>query len=468
MHLRFRFLLLHVALLLKFGCFSVAGQEENLVDSAWLASTYNYLLMAEADSGNIQKVRDLLALGADPNTCDETGVTPLMFAVQSGNINLVELLIESGANVNAYPKNGNTALHAAVMAANDSIAELLIKHGAEINAKNVRGLTPLHFAVWNGLPYLTDLLIYYGADLNTKDYRGNTPLMLASFVGAKLSARLLLESGANPNLTDINRVSPLMVAAQLNDTITCSYLLSYGADLSLTDAKGANALCYAIANNSNDAVKCLIGNEALQFDLNKSYYQIAKEYNNRETIQYLTEQGLKTRVKPSISSVYFAMGTQFARHEYLLGYSIGFAEQISKVEFAMGYWFRPTPIATLTYQNGQLIQYWENRRIIQANLGRSQLLFQYKKWKVSALANLSLGVAFRNYKATPLDPETTIMPTITGGIAVKGNIMEYAIGSSYSFYKQLDVLPYMVTISAKIHFNTLRPRVVNKTIKHVQ
>lgn len=468
MRLRFRIILFHFLLFLKLGCFSVDGQEVTIVDSTWLASTYNYLLMVEADSGNIQKVRDLLALGADPNTSDERGVTPLMFAVQSGNFDLVELLVEKGANVNASPKNGNTALHAAVMAANDSIAELLIRNGAEINAKNVRGLTPLHFAVWYGLPYLTDILIYYGADVNAKDYRGNTPLMLAVYAGAMLSLRLLLENGANPNLTDMNGASPLMVAAQFNDTIICNYLISYGADISLIDSRGANALCYAIANNSNDVVRCLSENEALQFPLNKSYYQVAKEHNNREAMQFFTNQGQKTRIKPSMLSVYVGMGTQFARHEFLLGYFIGFVEQISKAEFALGYWYRPSPIATLTDQNGQLIQYWEKRRIIQANLSRSQLLYQYKKWKVSALGDISLGVAFRNYKATPLDPKTTLIPTISGGISVKGNIMEYTMGSSYSFYKQLDVLSYMVNVSAKIHFNTLRPRVINKNIKHVQ
>lgn len=463
---RFLFLLLSCLLLLPAR--TAVGQESNYFDSTWMKITYNYLLMVEADSGNIHKVRDLLALGADPNTSDESGVTPLMFAVQSGNIDLVELLIESGANVNAYPQNGNTALHAAVMAASDSIAELLIKNGAEVNAKNVRGRTPLHFAVWYGLPYLTDILIYYGADVNAKDYRGNTPLMLAAYAGAKFSVRILLENGANPNLTDLSKVSPLMVAAQFNDTIICNYLISHGADISLTDTRGANALCYAIANNSNDVVKCLSENEALQFTLNKSYYQIAKEHNNREAMQFLADQGLKTRIKTSVSSVYVGMGTQFARHEFLLGYFIGFLEQNTKAEFALGYWYRPDPIATLTDQNGQLTQFWEKRRIIQANLSRSQLLYQYKRWKVSALGDISFGVAFRNYKATPLDPKTTLIPTISGGISVKGNIMEYTMGSSYSFFKQLDVLPYMVTISAKIHFNTLRPRVINKSIKHVQ
>ncbi len=468
MRLRSKIILFHLLLLLKFGCLSVAGQEVTIVDSTWLASTYNYLLMVEADSGNIHKVRDLLALGADPNTSDERGVTPLMFAVQSGNIDLVELLIESGANVNAYPQNGNTALHAATMAANDSIAELLIRNGAEVNAKNVKGLTPLHFAVWHGLPYLTDILIYYGANVNAKDYRGNTPLMLAAYAGAKLSVRLLLENGANPNLTDLNKVSPLMVAAQFNDTIICKYLISYGADISLTDSRGANALCYAIANYSNDVVKCLSVNDALQFKLNKSYYQIAKEHNNRIAQQLIANQGLKARIKPSLSSVYVGMGTQFERHEFLLGYFFGFVEQISKIELALGYWYRPSPIATLTDQNGQLIQFWEKRRIIQANISRSQLLYQYQKWKVLATGHLSLGVAFRNFEATPLDPKNTFVPTLTGGLSAKGNIMEYTVGCSYSFYKQLDVLPYMVTISAKIHFNTLRPRVINKSIKHVQ
>jgi len=459
---------LFLPLLLIIGNINSVNGQETIVDSAWVKSTYNYLLMLEADSGNIEKVKTLLYLGANPNTCDENGVTPLMFAVQSGNAELVELLIDNGANVNAFPANGNTALHAAVKAANDSIAELLIKKGANINAKNAKGLTPLHYAVWYGLPYLTDILIYYGSNLNEKDYQGNTPLMLAAFSGAKLSTRLLLENGADPNITDYNGVTPLMVAAQFNDTIICNYLTAYGADLSLKDKRGANALCYAITNKSNDIIKILIDLDALNYSLNKSYYQIARENSNMEAMLFFANKGVKTKVKPSISTIYFGMGTNFANHEFLLGYHLGMVEQITQTELSIGFLYRPSATASLTSVNGQLYQYWEYRKIIQANINKNYNLFKYKGKNINAFASLGIGPAFRNYRGTASDPKTFLSTTISGGLSLKGNIMEYSFGYGYSFKNELGVSPYSYTFSAKIHFNVLRPRVINKNIKYVQ
>lgn len=453
--------------LIIFGSSGLTYSQEPVIDSAWVISTYNYLLMLEADSGNIEKVKTLLYLGADPNTCDEKGVTPLMFAVQSGNAELVELLIDNGANVNAFPANGNTALHAAVIAANDTIAELLIKKGADVNAKNVKGLTPLHYAVWFGLPYLTDILIFYGSDINARDYQGNTPLMLAVFSGAKLSTRLLLENGANPNIPDSKGVTPLMVAAQFNDSVICNYLTSYGADLTLTDNKGANALCYAIANKSNDIVRCLSDLDAFKFTLKKSYYQIAREYNNKEAMQLFASNGIKTKVKPSFTSVYFDMVTNFSKHEFLLGYHWGVFEQITQTEFSLGYLYRPSATASLTTIDGQLYQYWEKRNILQANIRKYFTLFGYKGKNVISFAAIGAGPAFRNYRGTSSDPKTLFTTNLSGGVSLKGDVMEYSFGLGYNFNNELGVSPYFYSISAKIHFNVLNPKVVYKNIKHV-
>lgn len=467
MLLRFKHYLF-LPLLLIFGNINSTYGQEPIVDSAWVISTYNYLLMLEADSGNIEKVNTLLYLGADPNTCDENGVTPLMFAVQSGNAELVELLIDAGANINAYPANGNTALHAAVIAANDTIAELLIKKGADVNARNAKGLTPLHFAAWHGLPYLTDILIYYGSNLNLKDYQGNTPVMLSVFSGAKLSTRLLLENGANPNIPDNKGVTPLMVAAQFNDTVICNYLTTYGADLTPTDNRGANALCYAIANKSNDIVKCLSDLEALKFTLKKSYYQIAREYNNKEAMLFFASNGIRTKVKPSFKSVFFGMETNFSRHELLLGFQVGVFEQITQTEFSLGYLYRPSATASLTSIGGQLYQYWEKRNILQVSIRKYYNLFNYKRKNIISFASIGTGPAFRNYRGTSSDPKTLFSTNLSGGVSLKGDLMEYALGFGYNFNNELGVSPYFYNISAKIHFNVLKPRVVNKNIKHVQ
>ncbi len=446
---------------------TLEAQEVNVNDSSFLKATYNYLLMVEADSGHKDKVRDLLYVGADPNTTDDYGVTPLMFAVQSGNYDLVEFLIERGANVNAYPHNGNTALHAAVQAANDSIAELLLGHQADVNAKNIRGLIPLHFAAWQGLPYLTDLLIFYGADVNSRDYKGNTPLMLSVYSGAKVTARLLLENGANPNLSDKNGVTPLMVAAQFNDTLLCSSLLCYGADYTLTDNRDANALCYAIVNNSNDVLKVLVNFGAHNSNLERTYYQIAYESRNRQAQEIFKNEGLSIRLKPSLATIYGEFGLAFSSHEYLNVYSFGIREQLTQLDFSLGFFHRPKAIATLTEINSQLYQFWEYRKGLQIELQKKFSLTRYGRWQLNSFAGFLYGIAFRNFRGTQNDPNKVAIPKFCGGFTLMGKVMEYKVGVDYSFYKQYGVSPYIFTISARFHINTLSPRVVNKTIIHV-
>ena len=468
MYIKVKYYILLTAIFLIAGYFNLTIGQELTIDSTEILSTYNYLLMLEADSGNTDKVLELINLGADPNTCDGNGVTPLMFAAQSGNAEVVKLLIDKGANVNASPPNGNTALHAAVRSANDSIAELLIQNGANINAANAKGLTPLHYAVWLGLPYLTQILIYYGSDLNAKDYHGNTPLILSTYTGAKLSTRLLLENGADPDITNSNGVTPLMVAAQFNDSIIFNYLISYGADLTLTDDKGANAQCFAIANRSIEILKNLYYLDALNHSHGKSYYQIAREYNSKDAMQFLAENGFKTRIKPSVSSVFLEIGSSFASHEFLMGYYVGIAEQITQTQLSFGYLHRPTAIASLTTVDGQLYQYWEYRQVVQANLRKNQTLINANKKKIVAFAEIEFGADFRNYRGTSSDPKTSYIPAVSGGLSIIGNTMEYSFGFGYNFNKELGTLPYIYTISARIHFNVLRPRVVNENIKYVR
>lgn len=51
----------------------------------------------------------LLKAGADPNSGDRAGRSPLMFAAAQGRVELVEVLLAGGADVEAKAANGRTA-----------------------------------------------------------------------------------------------------------------------------------------------------------------------------------------------------------------------------------------------------------------------------------------------------------------------------------------------------------------------
>lgn len=74
-------------------------------------------LFNKSDDGNLQRVRELLDLGADPNevyTIDneiyDHGITCLMQAAMSGHIQIVEELINCGADLDATNRHRYTAL----------------------------------------------------------------------------------------------------------------------------------------------------------------------------------------------------------------------------------------------------------------------------------------------------------------------------------------------------------------------
>ena len=88
---------------------------------------------------NQEMVVPLLKAGADPKLpYSKNGVTPLQSA--AGSIEIAKLLIDAGADVNSKDTEGNTPLH---WSFSPEAIDFLVSKGADINAKNSAGLTPL-------------------------------------------------------------------------------------------------------------------------------------------------------------------------------------------------------------------------------------------------------------------------------------------------------------------------------------
>jgi ankyrin repeat protein len=64
----------------------------------------------------------LLKAGADSNSADRAGRTPLMFAAAQGRLELVQVLLAGGADVEAKAANGKTAWQ---VATGEEIARVL-------------------------------------------------------------------------------------------------------------------------------------------------------------------------------------------------------------------------------------------------------------------------------------------------------------------------------------------------------
>lgn len=143
----------------------------------------------------------LLDLGADPNTLDESGLSPLDEAAFGGELALTDLLIRRGAEM--------TLAAAVVLERGDDIERLI--------ARDPDGLKPGHR--WGTLivracerssARVIETLIRYGASVDVRDdprtaidsTSGYAPLHAAGFFGNLDAARVLLEHGANVRARD--------------------------------------------------------------------------------------------------------------------------------------------------------------------------------------------------------------------------------------------------------------------------
>ena len=103
-----------------------------------------------AKQGNIEAVKEYLAIGVNVNAKDEVyGGTPLHFAAYRGRKEVAEFLIAEGADVNAKRNNGWVPLHHAANKGHMEVVELLIAADADMNAKDNYGdygKTPLDYA----------------------------------------------------------------------------------------------------------------------------------------------------------------------------------------------------------------------------------------------------------------------------------------------------------------------------------
>ena len=130
-----------------------------------------------AACGRLEICQFLVRKGADVNTTDNAGWTPLQVSILRGHNEITVLLIQNGGDIHVTDSSEHTLLHYATEQGNLEIAKLLIEKKADVNAADDDdGCTPLHNAAEKGNLEIAKLLLDHGADVNATDDRGNRPL----------------------------------------------------------------------------------------------------------------------------------------------------------------------------------------------------------------------------------------------------------------------------------------------------
>ncbi|OJJ58826.1 hypothetical protein ASPSYDRAFT_121500, partial [Aspergillus sydowii CBS 593.65] len=82
----------------------------------------------------------------------------LSYATDRGYLAIVHLLLDAGAQINTADKNGCTPLMLAVLKNHDGLLRQLVQRGADIHMENKRGRTTLSFAASAGLDQIVQYL----------------------------------------------------------------------------------------------------------------------------------------------------------------------------------------------------------------------------------------------------------------------------------------------------------------------
>ncbi|MCY4527973.1 MAG: ankyrin repeat domain-containing protein [Chloroflexi bacterium] len=158
-------------------------------------------------SGQIEVMKYLLSVGADPNgrgSWDQMAIPLAIDLPEETSLEVVRALIDAGADVEvARRQTGRTHLGEFTTKGNLEVAGLLIRHGADVNRMNRRGQTPLQALIypptWEeryGDPLIgIEFLLSHGADINALSDDGKTALDIAIEKDNDAVAALLRERG---------------------------------------------------------------------------------------------------------------------------------------------------------------------------------------------------------------------------------------------------------------------------------
>ncbi|XP_067653280.1 cyclin-dependent kinase 4 inhibitor C-like [Haliotis asinina] len=115
-------------------------------------------------SGDLERVRRILAGGHVNINYRMYSWTSVMKAIVSGHRDVVELLVGRGADVSLVDRRGNNVLHLACENGHLETVKLILSLGVlDVNARNNAGKTAADLARYMGRQRVLDLLVSHGA-----------------------------------------------------------------------------------------------------------------------------------------------------------------------------------------------------------------------------------------------------------------------------------------------------------------
>ncbi|XP_033645288.1 transient receptor potential cation channel subfamily A member 1-like [Asterias rubens] len=244
----------------------------------------------------------LIEKGADVDSVDKTGCSPLLRAVSRGSINTAKLLIgKYGADCNLLDCSNRNILHLAVQSGKNLKAYGLVASEKAIhvllNNVDSSGCTPIHYATRDGNIQSLQSLIELGATVNLKNNQKQSPLHFAARYGRYNSCRRLLDSAIGPNIindVDGAGMTALHIASLSGHSKVISMLILRGALLH-RDYKGRTPLHLAAMGGYLDSVQTLLNTHRYLLDQvddnGDTAMQLAAKENQPSSVDFLLTAG---------------------------------------------------------------------------------------------------------------------------------------------------------------------------------
>ena len=210
---------------------------------------------------NHDALRIIIRYNPDMNFPDNSGETPLLYAVRQKAVECVSVLLNAGASTACRIHTQRQPLHAAAARGHLSIVRLLLTASADIDARDRSGYNSFMIACEVGCEKIMDELLERGADLTqctTVDGRGLFHLAALSRKILILEKVIQLIGFAEIDRPSTRGVTPFHIAFKDAGIDFMQKLLLHGADVHRLTNLGENAIHFACFTGELAKVRYLL------------------------------------------------------------------------------------------------------------------------------------------------------------------------------------------------------------------